>query len=353
MTFDVTKRAKRFWSGKVWAAGFFGFFFLMVIAWTVFWQIAANATDKTLNSWMDREAKSGHLWTCPEKNISGYPFWIEISCAKPGFNGEFSGKTFHGTLAGFHAFASLFQPREINAAFQAPFSAQSETGHVSLVLDWTNLELTLEGKPQSLQYFLLQSRDLRLEGTFAGTGPYMGKAGKLDLFFTRVNESGGAFEFGLTVKNLTSPELEKLLTSSVPADLELKGIITAFDLSRGGDAIEKIEAWRTSGGKLDFDTAQFEEGALALSAKGQLGLDPAHRLEGKLDTQLTGFGPILRHFGINPVFLDAASLIGVLTGKAPGSSSAAPHSLKVPLTFANGMLSIGPLRTPVALQPLY
>src|SRR6202021_862269 len=57
---------------------------LLVIAaaaWSAFWFYSASKVDETADAWRAREARSGRVYDCARRSVSGYPFRLEVRCA--------------------------------------------------------------------------------------------------------------------------------------------------------------------------------------------------------------------------------------------------------------------------------
>ena len=77
---------------------------------------------------------------------------------------------------------------------------------------------------------------------------------------------------------------------------------------------------------------------IAHQASGAFGLDDAPRPAGRLDLNLTGFGPVMQRMGL---------------GLGPLGSGGQTGTLRLPVNVERGRASIGPLRLPFVLNPLY
>jgi hypothetical protein len=333
-----------------------GVLILLAIGWSGFWFVAARKTQDFLDLWMKQEAQAGRIWTCPERDLSGFPFEIVISCANPHFEGEVYGKELTGTLQGFRAASSIFRPAQVRAQMDAPFTARTGDATLDFTLNWAQLNLVLEGQPRALLNASIVADELDLQGEVEGLGAMAGRVAKAKAQAAAVpGRQDHAYDFALRTEGAEIPALEAVLGSSIPADIELAGTLTQASFNTPGEPAVLIEDWREAGGRIDLSTAQLTQAQTKFDAKGNLGLDGAHRVEGRLDAQFSGFEPVLRRLGVNPALVNAGALLNGLLGKRPPGAAAAdaPQPLRLPLTLANGWLSIGPVRTPIALPPLY
>ncbi|HYP57924.1 MAG TPA: DUF2125 domain-containing protein [Beijerinckia sp.] len=333
-----------------------GVLILVTIGWSALWFIAARKTQDFLDLWMKQEAQAGRIWTCPERDLGGFPFEIMISCANPHFEGEVYGKVLTGTLQGFRAASSIFRPAQVRAQMDSPFTARTSDATFDFTVNWAQLNLVLEGQPHALLNASITADELGLQGDVEGLGAIGGRVAKAKAQAAAApDRQDHAYDFGLRLEGAEHPALEAVLGSSIPVDVGLAGTLTQASFNGRGEPAALIEDWRAAGGRIDLSTVQLTQAQTKFDAKGNLGLDAAHRVEGRLDAQFSGFEPALRRLGVNPALVNAGALLNGLLGKKPPGAVAAdaPQPLRLPLTLANGWLSIGPVRTPIALPPLY
>jgi hypothetical protein len=125
---------------------------------------------------------------------------------------------------------------------------------------------------------------------------------------------------------------------------------------------DAAEDWRQKSGALGIERLEWRFGDTSLNAEGALVLDESHRPAGRLNLAAKGAGPILSRLGLPPGLAQAQILLGALFGRAgaartepTGQDSKPPDdaALKIPLILAKGQISLGPVRLPFALAPLY
>ena len=95
------------------------------------------------------------------------------------------------------------------------------------------------------------------------------------------------------------------------------------------------------------------KGDLKAEASGAVGLDDQHRLAGRLQAGLSGFGPLAEKLGIPLRAVEVGGLMAKLLNGSPLGAPADAGNVALPIILAGGNLSIGPVRTPVRLRPLY
>src|SRR5689334_16162613 len=63
-----------------------------------FWAFASWRAGLEIDAWLDREARLGRTWTCPNRTIGGFPFRIEVTCDRPSFSGHAPGRELTGEV---------------------------------------------------------------------------------------------------------------------------------------------------------------------------------------------------------------------------------------------------------------
>jgi len=327
-------------------------------AWSLFWFFAAHETQTLLAAWMAREKSVDRIWTCPEQQIHGYPFEIEIVCTKASFSGEVFDKQLAGNLQGVRVTASLLHPDRAEAFMEPPFDLRSMDGDGEIGLQWDQMRVDLDGAPQNLKAISVEGINVSLRGGLKGFGGVSGRAGTVSSMVAAVPErrADDVYTFRIALGNVSMPIVDSLLGTAPSDAIKLDGLVTKADFSVPGKIAERLDLWRLAGGSVDVNEAILIRGPTTISARGTLRLDDQHRPEGQLDAQFAGAEPILRRFGINPALLGAGALLtSLFGGKQPsnGAPQTGSSSLRLPVTVRSGLISVGPVRTSFAVPPLY
>ncbi|MGO9673095.1 MAG: DUF2125 domain-containing protein [Methylocella sp.] len=321
--------------------------------WSLLWSAAARKTGAILDAWVENESQLGRVWSCPGRRIGGYPLRIEVSCANLQFRGEILGGDFAGSLGGFRAVATVLQPDRINLRMETPFAGMTPDGDVDLQLEWSDLNVAIEGRPNALTRLSVDGDQLTVKGSAGALGAIDARARSLRASVAPAPGGGeAALDFQIALNGAVIPALANPLGLDAPLDAALGGAIFRADVSGAGGLAERIERWRTGGGRLDLKTAQLTSGAAKFSASGILDLDEAHRPRGKLNAVFEGLNPILRRLGVDPQILAASSLLTRFLRNSQDKADG-PDTTRLPMHLGDGWLSIGPIRTPLRLPPLY
>jgi len=319
-----------------------------VLGWSVFWYIRSRETAAAVTAWMTHEAQLGRAWSCPNQKIGGFPVSVEISCVNLLFQGKILGKTLTGTVRGFRAPSPLLRTNNLIAAIDPPFAAKTSDGTVDISMQWGELFLDLEGRPGALERLSLSGNQVRLQGKAGGMDTLDGASGDVNVVLAR-DRHDNTYDFMVSFNQGRIPALNSLLDTQLPIDIQVGGTISQVDL-RGAETLQEfLENWRAANGHVDITTAWLTSGHIVFDAEGGLDLDGQHRVKGKLDASFAGLDKAFRHLGVDPALITAGqALAGLLGGQGGGTGR-----LNLPLTFSEGFLSIGPVRTQIQIPPLY
>jgi hypothetical protein len=113
---------RRGWSGWI-----VGIVILLALAWVGYWYAARYAADTAIA----RAAARGI--GCGEVALSGFPFQLDVRCARGAYaaNGSTAG------LGGFLARAPLYAPGAINARLESPLMVNLPERNIALTATWT------------------------------------------------------------------------------------------------------------------------------------------------------------------------------------------------------------------------
>lgn len=327
-----------------------------LIGWSAYWYAASRRTQTALAAWTQREAQAGRNWVCPEPRIGGYPFTVEITCGNAAFQGTLAGKKVTGTLREFRAAASILQPDYVSAELEPPFMAKASDGTIDLTAHWEHLFFDFEGTPDALNRAALIGEKVVLKGTIAGFDAANGTIGRFNTYIVRLpDRPDNAFEFLLALHDSSIPALNQHLNLTLPSALALGGTITQADFGAEADLQDKIEHWRNAHGIINLKTARLTSGNQKFEARGDLDLDDEHRVRGELDAEFANFNAALQQLGFDPMLVAAGTFLTDVLGNKTRSQGEVLGAgrLRLPLSIADGWLSIGPVRTSVRLPPLY
>jgi len=320
---------------------------VLVLVWTALWFYAAHQTAAVVDGWLVREASFGRQWTCPDREISGYPFQMRLTCAEP----RYAGRDGQGQVKAFRAHAEIWSPTRITAEVDGPLIAQSPDGAQHVEANWAQSSIVLQGSPSTLRgaAIAFDQPNINL------TAPHVQLNSKAEHALVTLAPSAkpGAddktFDLHVKLDSVGLPDLDRLTGNNGPVDFETSGTINALDLGGKATPIERLEDWRASDGTVRINNFLFIKGPIKIAAEGDVSLDPQHRPAGKIDVSMIGMEPLLAALHVPTQMLGFTALLG---GKPVGHLDGQGKSIDLPVTLHDGNISIGPA-TVARLAPLY
>lgn len=255
--------------------------------------------------------------------------------------------------------AWLYEPSAVYVVLSGPMTLATADGRADFSLAWERFGAKLRGIFGERRRAEIVGEGFALtrpDGTGGSArrialraGPTVGTAGADAAAATATADA-----VDIALSGIAAPTLDGLTGDDAPLDGVFSGTVTrAFgDLPDLGTAT--VERWRRAGGRLDIANVAMTKGPLTLGAAGQLGLDEAHRLQGRLQARFGGFEPLAKRYGISLGAVQVGGLLASLLG--PKSAPAVPPpagTVALPVTFGDGALTIGPFKTGLRLTPLY
>jgi hypothetical protein len=325
-----------------------------------FWAYAAWRTGTAVDAWLAREARLGRNWTCPDRQISGFPFRLEVSCDKPGFTGKAGGRALTGELARVHAVAQLQDPNHVIVEAEGPLVVSDDAGG-RLALQWDLLHGSIEGQGSApLAQLAVEATKPRLTLVGFGLAGLEASGDSVDFHMRRTPSrpvEDNAYDVASRATQLRLPPADQWLGDQAPIDMDAVATVTQAEPLTGAPPAAELERWRAAGGKVQLSKLMLAKGAKRLDATGVVGLDDLRRPQGRLDISVAGLDDLLQQFGLSPRAANIGGLIaGVLGGRAPKApepdASGTPGGVVLPLRLDNGKAFLGPLAV-ARLMPLY
>src|SRR5215211_3467240 len=309
---------------------------LLVAALAAAWFVIRARTGDALDAFVANESTAGRRWDCPERAISGFPFRIEVSCARLGIEGP------EGALAAgrLRTATQIYQPRHTIFELDGPFRAAS--GGVVAEGSWDALRGSVHTAPNGLERvsLVLGVPKLRVTGLPAGEAMLSARSVEVHV---RPDPAGA---------DAAVPPLDQLLGGPEPIDADLQIRVTQ---ARAGlrPSRSEIERWREAGGRIGLTSLTTAKGARRLEAKGELGLDELRRPMGRLEVAAAGLGDLLATLMGGRLPTAPGAVLGGLLGprlqQGLGGGSAKDPGKLTPLPairIENGRIYVGSLTVP-------
>lgn len=339
-----TRRHSRFWLYLP-----FVLLVLLAIGWSGFWFYVRERVAETIDTAVAREVQRGRTWTCNDRTIGGFPFRVEIRCGSLALTSTRWGEAVRVETGPALAVGQIYSPGLVIAQIASPLRATLTEGR-SLDLTWTRLEASLAHR--SPERLALVAAEPSATLTTPGGPAQSWRAAAFEAHLRR-NPTRPAPEqvvdIALAAKGTVLPEIDALLGTSEPGDVDLQASLSQAEAFRLGFNPDALESWRNAGGQIELTRLLSTKGTARIEASGQLLLDQTHRPAGQIQAGVAG----IEQVGGVRVGALTAGLGGLLGGRPNGS--AMPGLTPLPgIVLREGRVYLGPFRLPLQpLAPLY
>lgn len=315
---------------------------IFLIAWGVVWYVAAQAASRVVDGFIAREAQRGRDWVCPDRALTGFPFRIELSCAKPQLieKGE-AGLQREATLAGLSLHSRILAPGHYVAVLSPPFVARQGSDR-ELTINWQGARASFRGGKEG---FGDASFEMTSPVVSIGLGEERDQSARAKEFSLHIRKSPGeapGTDLVFRFADISLPLLDQRMNNPEPMTLEMQASAPGLVFEPARKAQESLEAWRLANGKARVVLAKANKGQAAIELTGTLGLDAERRLEGALNGRARNIEALTSGFA-RRTGIDFGALIGRMAGN---------QGLPVAVTLENGRMRFGPFNL-IEYGPLY
>lgn len=252
---------------------------VLVIAYSVFWWIAAGKIEEGVALWADNAKAQGLTASWQAIRVGGYPLAFRVELTEPRLDGPEWSVAAPGLTAtiqpwSFHS-AALAAPQGLSGKGGdiAAVTAASATGNVAADSDGTDARIELD----DVKAAPVAAKTARFRLVLPPQPP----RGHTDLNFT----------FSGDVKALTIPIAPKPLGDTID-DVGF-GFSAMGPVPPGKTPRDRAAAWRDEGGTVELSQLHVGWGAVGIDASGTLALDRDLQPVGSLTGALSGYDELL------------------------------------------------------------
>lgn len=323
---------------------------LLAIGWSGFWFHVRGRVAEAVDTAIAREVQRGRTWSCNDRSIGGFPFRIEIRCGSLALTSTRWGEAVRVETGPALAVGQVYSPGLVIFQIAGPLRAALPEGR-SLELNWARLEASFAHRSPERLALVVSEPNATL--AVPGMESQGWRAASVEAHLRR-NPTRPAAEqvvdIAIAAKGTVLPEIDALLGTSEPGDIDLQASVTQAEAFRLGFNPDALESWRNAGGQIELTRLLSSKGNARLEASGQLLIDQTRRPAGQIRAGIAGFDQIggIRVGGLS------AGLGGLLGGGRPNGSGT-PGLTQLPgIVLREGRVYLGPFRLPVQpLAPLY
>jgi hypothetical protein len=310
---------------------------LLVIAaaaWSAFWFYSASKVDETADAWRAREARSGRVYDCARRSVSGYPFRLEVRC--DGATVSLFSQTadqaatqapITAKLGEILVVAQVYDPKLLIAEFTAPATISDNGQQTSMVANWRLGHSSVVGLPGIPQRISLEFDDPAIDRVNGSQQTPLARARHIELH-GRLAEGTPAdhpvIETVLQIAGGSVQEVHPLLAE--PFDADIRTLLSGLKDFAPKPWPQRFREIQAAGGHVEIVQSRIQQGDLVAVASGTLGLSAAGRLDGELQMTVAGLEKIIPALGIEKM-LDEGVPQATLDRVAPGVKSSDVHNL--------------------------
>jgi hypothetical protein len=295
------------------------------IAWSGFWFYAASEVGVRADEWRAREAKSGRIYDCGKRSVAGYPFRLEVRCedASVTLVSQTAGARtpFTAQLGEIMVIASIYQPKLLIAEFKAPATIADRGQPPSLKVNWTVGRSSVAGLPAVPERADLVFDNPSIDRVNGPVQTPLARANHVELHGRLAEGSVAAnpvIETVLKISGGSVQEVHPLLAAPFDSDIQTKlSGLKDFSPKPWPERFREIQA---AGGKVEIVRSRIQQGDLIAISAGTLSLNAQGRIEGELQTTVTGLERIIPALGIDKM-LEEGVPQATLDRVAPGVKS--------------------------------
>lgn len=339
-------------------------FVIIAAGWCAFWFYAADRARGMIAGWIEREQRSGRIYTCVDQVMSGFPFRIEFRCGKAGAELPKAHPPLMLTASGITAAVQVYQPTLLLAEVEGPLTVADLGQQPRMSANWSLAQISLRGTPRAPQRvsFVADGMTLDRNETDQPDRIFTAKHAELHgrLASGTVTENP-VIDVATSLAGATAPTMHPLTRQ--PLDLDVDTQLVGLRNFAPKTWTERFREIQQAGGRIDIRNARLKQGDLLAVANGSLKLTAAGYLDGDLQVTATGVEKILPALGVEALARQGGSrnerlgaALNFLDKMAPGAIAGAVSFLgepaelegrkatKMPLRFRDGVATLGPVK---------
>jgi hypothetical protein len=306
---------------------------LLVIAalgWSAFWFYSASQVDSASDAWRAREAKSGRVYDCAKRSVTGFPFRLEVRC--DGVSVSLSSQTAEqapvtAKLGEILVVAQVYDPKLLIAEFTAPATIYDRGQQPSMTVNWRTARSSVVGLPGVPQRASIVFDDPSIDRVNGAVQAPLARAKHIELH-GRLAEGSAldrpVIETVLKIERGSVHEVHPLLAE--PFDADARTMLSGLKDFAPKPWPQRFREIQAAGGHVEIVQSRIAQGDLIAVAAGTLGLSVNGRLDGELQMTVAGIEKVIPALGIEKM-LDEGVPQATLDRVAPGVKTSDVNNL--------------------------
>lgn len=294
---------------------------LIPVLWVGYWFAARTVADAAVERLISRPVAGGRV-TCSARSLGGFPLRLDLGCERAAY-ADTAGQQVSAELAGIRASAPLYLPGHVEADLGSPFVVNAPAAGVALTAEWSAGVTTATAGLDGLKSVGATFDSLDFVSTGSAKLPLATlKAARAE---ASVAPAGGnGYRMEALARNLQVVPADGRIIP--PFSTEARVVALEFGGSLGTDPKAALLKWLRAGGTANVERLKLVAGEAGADADGQLTLDAAGVLSGKLNLRLR-----------NPeAFSDFAEAIKPGTGEKISQILPVLMALTIPVSTPDG-----------------
>jgi hypothetical protein len=298
---------------------------LLAVAWGWLWYYAAGVTDRTLASWIEREAAAGRIYSCAAESIGGFPLGMSVHCTDPAATINHNAPPFAVEAKSVTFSAQVYRPTQLAGDITGPLTVTESGGPTVFLADWTRARLGLRGVPPDPE-----GVSVTLDGPHLDRVDAAGNAGEA-LFKAKSAELQGrivggsahnrpVIEVVLRLSAATAPTLHPLL--AVPLNVELDATLRGINDFAPKPWAERFREMHANNGTIEIKALRFTQGSTTVVGSGTLRVNDHGNLDGLVRVAIVGIDEIVPRLGIDQLIAQGVDRLSATQGATAQGSIA-------------------------------
>ncbi len=316
--------------------------------YTLLWWKLATTVRAHVVDWQSSEAARGKHWTCDNPRLSGFPFAIIAECSAPRLEQETSSGTVVVGAQKLSAQSRLLEPMSVLIEVRGPARLLLPEGDL-LAGDWTWLSVTLHWRPGALREAAITLNGLSVhEGSMNLSSWNGSSAGQIQARLRPQAATGYQnWLVDIGIQSARIAPLDEASGSTELIDAQIAAEAANPEFEAQSSWLSTLDEWQRNQGRIMVTTASLAKGSLRIEGNGLLALDSERRLSGAVNGRAAGLEPLLKSSGFRTGSLPMDAMIRGMLAREP------KNGVPIALSFKDGRVYLGPLRTNIQLHPLY
>lgn len=310
------------------------FVLVLGLCWAGYWFAGSRAVERAAQTWFADQKAAGLVASNDGVSVAGFADRFDLTVTNPHMADPVSGWGWQAPFA--QIFAMTWKPWHLIAALPNT-QVIAVPGGEKITVGSSRLRASLLMQPSMTLGF----ERAVVEGdalTLTSDRGWTSKMDKVVLAAERDATRANTLRFGADLTTLTLPD-------SLAQGSDLGAVVSKMHLDAHVTLSQPIDLNVSGAQVLDVTLTELQItwGALDLTAKGSVKPDAQGLAEGKIDLSLKGWrnlGPALVALGLIPPTNGVTVNRGL---EFLAKASPDPEVIKLPLTFAEGWMNLGPL----------